>query len=106
MPTLVLIYRYRQKYQYRPDPYLIYILLRGLSAPAFSDRGVWWKVLQVHGQGGHGKHEDPPDGAAHQHAQHDRGISNLVMDYFCRSYSWLVWPFCELFTLYNQHWQE
>ena len=47
---------------------LFYILLRGLYAPSFPDRGMWWKVLQVHGQGGHGLHEDPPDGAAHQHA--------------------------------------
>ena len=51
-----------------------FILLRGLYAPSFPDRGVLWKVLQVHGQGGHGLHEDPPDEAAHQHAQNDRGI--------------------------------
>ena len=37
------------------------------------DSGVWWQVLQVHGQGGHGHHEDPPDGVAHKHVQHDRG---------------------------------
>ena len=49
-----------------------------MSAPSFPDRDVWWQVLQVHGQGGHGQHEDPPDGAAHQHAQHDRGIIKLI----------------------------